>query len=160
MLNVVSEVSETVLIAFHSFFFFNSTFTSVHFSCWVVSDSLQRHGLQRSRPTYPSPALGVYSNSCPLSWWCQPTIPSSIVPFSSHPQSFPASGTSQKNLALHIRWQKYWSFRFNISFSNECSGLISFRMHWLDLFAVQGTFKSLLQNHSSKVSILWNSAFL
>ena len=60
---------------------------------------------------------------------------------------------------LHIRWPKYWSFSFNISPSNEHSGLISFRMDWLDLLAVQGTLKSLLQHHSSKASILWLSAF-
>ena len=61
--------------------------------------------------------------------------------------------------ALHIRWPKYWSFSFNISPSNEHAGLISFRMDWLDLLAVQGTLKSLLQHHSSKASILWCSAF-
>ena len=61
--------------------------------------------------------------------------------------------------ALHIRWPKYWSFSFNISPSNEHPGLISFRMDWLDLLAVQGTLKSLLQHHSSKASILWRSAF-
>ena len=61
--------------------------------------------------------------------------------------------------ALHIRWTKYWSFSFNISPSSEHSGLISFRMDWLDLLAVQGTLKSLLQHHSSKPSILWRSAF-
>ena len=62
--------------------------------------------------------------------------------------------------ALHIKWPKYWSFSFNISHSNEHSGLISFRMDWLDLLAVQGTLKSFLQHHSSKASILWCSAFL
>ena len=60
---------------------------------------------------------------------------------------------------LHIRWPKYWSFNFSISPSNECSGWISFRMDWLDLLAVQGTLKTLLQHHSSKASILWCSAF-
>ena len=62
-------------------------------------------------------------------------------------------------LALHIRWPKYWSFSFSISPSNECSGLISFRIDWLDLLAVQDTLKSILQCHSSKASILWHSAF-
>ena len=61
---------------------------------------------------------------------------------------------------IHIRWPKYWSFSFNISPSNEHPGLISFRMHWLDLLAVQVTLKSLLQHHSSKASILWCSTFL
>ena len=88
---------------------------------------------------------------------CHPTISSSAVPFSSHLQSFPAS--AYKESVLCIRWPKYWSFNFSISASNEYSGLISFRMDWLDLFAVQGTLKSLHQHHSSKASILWHSAF-
>ena len=74
-------------------------------------------------------------------------------------QSFPASGSFPVESVLHIRWPKYWSFSFGISPSNEYSGLISFRMNWLDLLAVQGTLKSLLQHHSSKASILWLSAF-
>ena len=100
----------------------------------------------------------AYSNSCPLCWWCHATISSSVIPFSSHLQSFPASGSFPKSV-LHIRWSKYWSFSFSISSSNEYSGLISFRMDWLDLLAVQGTLKSLLQHHSSKASIIWCSAF-
>ena len=71
------------------------TYCSDQLSCSVVSDSLRPHGLQHSRPLCPSPAPGVYSNSCPLSWWCHPTISSSIVPFSSHLQSFPALGSFQ-----------------------------------------------------------------
>ena len=74
---------------------------------------------------------------------------SSVVPFSSHLQSFPASGSFQMS-QLHIRWPKYWSFSFNISSSNEYSGLISYRRDWLELLAVQGTLKSLLQHHGSK----------
>ena len=73
-------------------------------------------------------------------------------------QSFLASVFSSES-ALHTRWPKYWSFRFSISSSNEYSGLIYFRMNWLDLLAVQGTLKSLLQHHSSKASILLHSAF-
>ena len=80
-----------------------------------------------------------------------------VIPFSSCPQSLPASGSFQ--MSLHIRWPKYWSFSFSISPCYEYSGLISFRMDWLDLLAVQGTLKSLLQHHSSKASILWHSAF-
>ena len=80
-------------------------------------------------------------------------------PLSSCPQSFPASGFFFSESVLRIRWPKYWSFGFNISPSNEHSGLISFRMDWLDLLAVQGTAKSLLQHHSSKASIFWHSAF-
>ena len=100
----------------------------------------------------------VYSNSCPLSRWCHPTISPSVVPFSSHLQSFPASGSFQMSV-LCIRWPKYWNFSFNISPSNKYSGLIAIRMDWLDLLAVQGTLKSLLQHHSSKASILRHSAF-
>ena len=72
---------------------------------------------------------------------------------------FPSIRVFSNELVLHIRWPKYWSFSFNISPSSECSGLISFRMDWLDLLAVQGTLKSLLQHHSSKTSILQCSAF-
>ena len=108
------------------------------FSCSVVSDSLRPHGLRHTRPPCPSPTHRVYSNSCPLSWWCHPTISSSVVPFFSCLQSFPASGSFQMSSALRIRWPKYWSFSFSISPSNEYSGLISFRVDWFDLLAVQG----------------------
>ena len=80
-------------------------------------------------------------------------------PFSSCLQSFPGSGSFSNKSVLHIRWPEYWSFSFRISPSNEYSELISFRMDWLDLLAVQGTLKSLLQHHSSKAPILWCSAF-
>ena len=124
------------------------------FSHSVVFDSLRPHGLQHSRTPCPSPTPGVNSNnSCPLSQWCHPTVSSSVVPFSSCLQSFPALVFPKKS-ALCIRWPKYWSFIFSISPCNEYSGLISFRIDWLDLLAVQGTFKSLLQHHSSKASIL------
>ena len=75
------------------------------------------------------------------------------------PSIFPSIRVFSNKSALHIRWPKYWSFNFNISPSNECSGLISFRMDWLDLLAVQGTLKILLQHQSSKASILWCSVF-
>ena len=75
------------------------------------------------------------------------------------PSTFPSNRVFLNESAFCIRWPKYWSFSFNISLSNEHSGLISFRMDWLDLLAVQGTLKSLLQHHSSKASILWHSAF-
>ena len=109
-------------------------FSSVQFSHSVVSDSLRLHESQHARPPCPSPTPGVYSNSCPSSWWCHPAISSSVVPFSSCPQFLPASGPF-----LRIRWPKYWSFSFSISPSNEHPVLISFRMDWLDLLAVQGT---------------------
>ena len=75
------------------------------------------------------------------------------------PSIFPSIRVFSNESALHIRWPNYWSFSFNISPSNEHSRLISFRMDWLDLLAVQGTLKSLLQHHSSKSSILWHSAY-
>ena len=75
------------------------------------------------------------------------------------PSIFPSIRVFSNESALHIRWPKYWSFSFNISPSNKHPGLISFRMDWLDLLAVQGTLKSLLQHHSSKASILWHSVF-
>ena len=119
-----------------------------------MSDSLQPHELQHSRPPCSSQTLRVYPNSCPLSGWCHPTISSSVIPFSSCISIRVFSNES----ALHIRWPNYWSFSFNISPSNESSRLISFRMDWFDLLAVQGTLKSL-QYHSSKASILRRSAF-
>ena len=133
--------------------------TTVQFSCSVMSDSLRPHGLQHTRPPCPSPAPGVYSNSCPLRQWCHPTISSSVVPFSSHLQSFPASESFQMSQFFAIKWAKYWSFSFSISPSNEYSGLISFTIDWFDLHADKGTLKSPLQHHSSKASILWCSTF-
>ena len=127
-----------------------SHLSSVQFSRLVMSSSLWPHGPQHARPPCPSPTPGVHPNSGPLSWWCHPTISFLVVPFSSCFQYFPASGS------LQIRWPKYWSFSFNISPSNEHSGLIPFRMDWLDLLVVQGTLKRLL---ISKVSILQHSAF-
>ena len=97
------------------------------FSHSVVYDSFQPQGLQLARPPYPSPTPRIYSNSCLLSRRCHPTISSSVIPFSSRLQSFPASGSSNES-ALHIRWPKYWSFSFSNSPSNEYSGLISFRV--------------------------------
>ena len=81
-------------------------------------------------------------------------------PFLLLPSSFPSIRVFSSELSLYIRWPKYWRFKFSISPPNEYVGLISFRMDWLDLFAVQGTLKSLPQYHSPKASILWCSAFL
>ena len=129
---------------------------SVQFSRSVMSYSLWPHGARR--PPCPSPTPRAYSNSFPFNWRCHPTISSSVVPFSSCPQSLPASVFSNES-TLHMRWPKYWSLSFSIIPSKELPGLISFRMDWLDLLAVQGLSKSLLQHHSSKASILWCSAF-
>ena len=120
---------------------------------------LRPHGLQYARLPCPSPTPGVYSNSCPLSQWCHPTISSSVVPFSSPLSIFPSIRVFSNKWVLLIRWPKYWSFSFSISPSDEYSGLMSFRMDWLELLAVQGILKSPLQHHSSKASILQHSAF-
>ena len=101
------------------------------------SDSLQPHALKHSRLPCPSPTPGVYSNSCSLIESVMPTISFSVVPFSSCLQSFPASGSFQMS-QLCMRWPKFWSFNFSISPSSEYSGLIFFRMDWLDFLAVQG----------------------
>ena len=113
------------------------TDSSVQFSHSVVSDSLWTHEPQHTRTPCTSPTPRVHPNTCPSSLWSHPTISSSVIPFSSCPQSIPASGAFPES-ALHIRWPKYWSFIFNISTSNECPGLISFRMDWLDLLQSKG----------------------
>ena len=133
-------------------------FSSFQFSHSVMSDSLRPHELQHARPPCPTPTPRAHPNSCPLSRWCHLTISSSVVPFSSCPQSFPASGSFPMSQLFASGGQS--SFSFNIGPSNEHPGLISFRMDWLDLLAVQGTLKRLLlQHHSSKASILRCSAF-
>ena len=100
-------------------------FSSVQFSRSVLSDSLQPHELQHVRPPCPSPTLGVYPNSCPLSRWCHQL--SHPLSSRSPPASvFPSIRVFSIESALHIRWPKHWSFNFSISPSNECSGLISF----------------------------------
>ena len=132
-------------------------FSSVQFSCSIVSDTLQPHGLQHARLHCPSPTPRAYSNSRPSSQWCHPTISSSVTPFSCL-QSFPASGSFHWVSSSH-QVAKVLEFSFSISPSNEYSGLISFRIDCLDLLAIHGTLKSLLQQHSLKASILWCSAF-
>ena len=126
---------------------------SVQFSCSVVSDCLQPHGLQ-----YRQASLSITNSQSPP----KPMSTESVMP-SNHlilcrpllllPSIFPSIRVFSNESALHIRWPKYWSFNFNISPSNEHPGLMSFRMDCLDLLAVQGTLKSLLQHHSSKASI-------
>ena len=112
-------------------------FSSVQFSRSVVSDSLRPHESQHTRPPCPSPTPGVHSDSCLSSQWCHPAISSSVIPFSSCPQSLPPSIRVFSNEStLRMRWPKYWSFSLSTSPSNEHPGLISFRMDWLDLLAV------------------------
>ena len=125
---------------------------SVQFSRSVISDSLQPHGLQHTRPPCPSPTPLACSNSCPLSWWCLPT---SIIPFFSRLQSFPTSGSFPMS-------QFFPSGGQSIEVSASAAVLpMNIQYWWLDLLAVQGTLKSLLQPHNSKASIFFShSAFL
>ena len=122
--------------------------------------TLQTHEVQHARSPCPSPTSRVHPNACLSTRWCHPTISSSTVPFSSHLQSFPASGFFPMSQFFTSGGQNIGVLAIaSVSLSNEYSGLISFRMDWLDLLTVQGTFKSLLQYHSSKASILQHSAF-
>ena len=118
-----------------------------------MSNSLRPHG-----PLCLSPTPGVYSDSSPSSRWCHPTI---ILcrPLLLLPSIFPSIRVFSNESVLHIRWPNYWNYSVSISPSNKYSGLILFRIDWLDLHAVQGTLKSLLQHHSSKPSILLHLAF-
>ena len=106
-------------------------FSSVQFSRSVMSDSLQPHGLQHTRLPGPLPTPGVYSNSCPLSQWCHPTISSSVIPFSSHPQSFPALGSFPVSQYFTSGGQSIGVLASASSPSNEYSGLVSFS--WISL---------------------------
>ena len=125
-----------------------------------MSDSLRPHGLQQARLPCPSLCLGVCSNKLMS---IESVMPSNHLilchPLLLLPSIFPSIRIFSNESAFHIRWPKYWSFSFNISPSNEHPGFISFRMDWLDLLAVQGTLKYLLQHHNSKASIFWCSAF-
>ena len=123
-----------------------------------MSYSLQPRGMQHTRLPCPSPSPGVTQSHV---HWVSDVIQPSHPLLSPYPPTFNLSqhqGFSNVSV-LHIRWPKYWCFSFSISPSNEHTGLISFRMDWLDLLAVQGAFKSPLHHHSSKASILWCSAF-
>ena len=117
--------------------------------------------MNHSTPDLPvhHPTPGVHPNPCLLSQWCHPTI-SSCRPLLLLPSIFPSIRVFSNKSALHIRWPKYWSFSFNISPFNEHPGLISLRIDWLDLLAVQGILRSLLQRHSSKASILCSAFFI
>ena len=130
--------------------------TSIQFSRSVVSDSLPPHGLQHTLSI-------TNSRSLPKLTSIQSVMPSNHLilchPFLLLPSIFPSIRVFSNESALHIRWPKDWSFSFSNSPSNEYPGLISFRMDWLDLLAIQGTLKSLLQHHSSKASVLQHSAF-
>ena len=133
--------------------------SSVQFTCSVVSDSLQPHGLQHTR----IPLSITNSRSLLKLMSIESVMPSNHLilccPLLFLPSIFPNIRVFSNESALHIRWPKYWNFSFSISPSNEYSELISFKMDWLDLLAVQGTLKSFLQHCSSKASILWYLAF-
>ena len=118
-----------------------------------MSDSLRPHGLQHARLPCPSPTLRACSNSCPSDHLI---LCLSLLLLLS---TFPSTRVFSSESALRMRWPNYWSFSFSIIPSYEHPGLISFRMDWFDLLAVQGTLKSLLQHHRSKASILRHSAF-
>ena len=136
----------------------HAQFSSVQFSHSVVSNSLQAHGLQHTRSPCPSLTPRVYSNSS-IELVMPPNHLILCCPLLLLPAIFPSIRVFSNESALCTRWPKYWSFSFNISPSNKYSGLISFRMDWLDLLAVQRTLKSFFQHHSSKASILQLSAF-
>ena len=134
----------------------------LHFSCFSVT---------KSCPTLCDPmnysSLGSSVLHCLLEFAqihvCgvgDAVLPSHPLPSPPLPSIFPIIWGFSKKLAVHIRWPKYWRFNFSISPSSEYSGLISFRIDWLDLLAVHGTLKSLLQHHNSKTSVLWCSAFI
>ena len=135
-----------ILLSVHALHMFQ--FSSIQFSRSVVSDFLQPHGLQHARPPCPSPAPRVYSDSCPVSRWCHPTISSFVIPFP--PIFIPSIRVFSNESVFRIKWPNYWGFSFNISPFNEHPGPISFRMDWLDLFAVQRTLKHFLHTTVQK----------
>ena len=164
-LNIQTFISKVMALPFNMlsrfvivFFQFNlfSSFSSVTLSCmtlWTIWPAACQASLFITNSW-------SYSNSCPLSQWCHPTISSSVFP---SPPAFNLSDWSIRAFSdesvLHIRWANYWSFSLSISPCNKYSWLISSQMDWLDLLAVQGTLKSLLQHHSSKASVVQCSTF-
>ena len=148
-------LSQMLLNSFYCVCVFHTQFSSVIQSCLTLCDPMDcstpglpvHHQLPESTQTHVHFFGDVIQPSHPLS---SPSFPPSI---------FPSIRVFSNESFLHIKWPKYQSFSFSISPSNEYSGPISFRMNCLDLLAVQGTLKSLLQHHSSKASILWHSAF-
>ena len=138
---------------------FHTVIYHLLFSCSVMSRSLLLCELQHARLSCPSLAPWVCSNSCPLKSMIPANHLSLCCPLLLLPSMFPSIKIFSSELALCIRWPKYWSFSFSISPSSEYSGLIYFRMDWLDLLAVHGTLKSLLQHHSSEASVLQPSPF-
>ena len=143
---------------------FNIDSYSVQFCHSVVSNSFRPHGLQHARLPCPSPTPRACSNLCPLDQWLHPVTSSSVIPFSCLQFSW-HQGLFNESV-LRIRWPKYWSFSFNISPSNEYSGLISFRIDWLDLLQSKGLSRvfsnTTVQKHqffSAKLS-LWSKSHI
>ena len=138
----------------HYLHYLHHSFNSVQFSLSVVSNSLRPHESQHARPPCPSPSPGVLPDSTSI----ESVMPSSHLilwrPLLPLPPIPPSIRVFSNESTLRMRWPKYWSFSCSIIPSKEIPGLISFRMDWLDLLAVQGTLKSLLQHHSSKASVL------
>ena len=133
-------------------------FSSVQFSRLVVSDSLRPHGLQHVRFPCPSPTPELAQTH--VHWVGDAIQPSHLLSSPSPPAFNLSHHQGLFNESVHrIRYLKYWNLRFSISPSNECSGLISFRIDWFDVLEVQVTLKSLLQYHSLKASTLWCSVF-
>ena len=135
------------------------TLLSVQFSHSVMSDSLRPHRLQYAMLPCLSPTSGAYSKLMSIELVMLSNHLTLCRPLLLLPSIFPSIRVFPDESVLRIRWPKYWSFSFSNSPSSEYSGLISFRMDWLDLLAVQGTLKSLLQHDSSKASSLWRSVF-
>ena len=142
---LVSKISNILLVNSLGFYVDIHIIYSVQFSCSVMSNSLWPHGLQHSRPPCLSPTPGMYSNSCPLSQWCHPTISSSVIPFLLPLSIFPSVRVFSNESVLPIRWPKYWSFSFSFSPSNGYLGLISFRIDSL----ISLLFKGLLRVFSN-----------
>ena len=132
-LTILSEIFDSLSPTSTSNLFINF----IQFSHLVVSDCLRPHGLKHTRLPCPSPTPGVYSNSCPLSRWCHPTISSSVIPFSSCLQSFSASGSFPVSQFFASGGQSIAVSASASSPSNEYTGLVSFRIDWFDLLAVQ-----------------------
>ena len=153
---------QVTVISFKNYFLTQAPSVS-QFSRSVMSDSLRAHRLQHTRLPCSSPTPGAYKRSLLKFMSFTSVMPSNHLilcqPLLLPPSIFPSIRVFSNESVLCIRCPKYWSFSFNISPSNEYSRLISFRMDWLDLLAVQGTLESLLQHHSSKASILWCSTF-
>ena len=156
LLHVRTPVSEEQKVI--GAFSITKSYPSVQFSSSVVSESATSCNAAGQVCLSINNSTHVYSDSCPLSRWCHPSISSSVIPFSSCLQFSQHQGLLKWISSSHQR-AKVLDFQLHISLSNEYLGLISFRMEWLDLLEVQEILKSLLQQHSSKASILRHSAF-